>query len=272
MKLTDLEVGLLLSILAWTLLAGSTLAAPEPTLHIPKETYALGEAIFFYTGVRSATPMTQRTYFPCDTEIVDPGGRVTTGFLSWPADGSNAHGWSGGTSVPQEDVIPGVYVVRVTCGDATVEGRFTVEDLPVLNDIEARFDVSPGCDGRRSDATATLKVVNRSDQTLFIARPGALMATYVGFRWQARKGTGGSCSGFIPAEALGVTPRIDHSFLIDLLAYDDLGDAPHERLRPAETYVRSFCVSAGRATCPQPAAWPPARGSWSRPRKRPVTR
>ena len=228
---------------------------PEPTLRIPKETYALGETIFFWTGVRSKAPMSAETYEPCEIEVIDPDLKSSKSELLWPTDGNGTHGWSGGHGVAEEEVIPGEYVVRVTCEGKTIEGRFTVVGAPVLENIETRFDFAPGCENDPSDTTVTLTVVNHSEHRAIVSRPGALMADNIWFQSEGH-GESGSCHAFFPEEILDYLPKGEGDVLIEEMTYDKLEHVPHVELPPGESYELSFCLSTGEQFCP--FGWPPA--------------
>ena len=142
----------------------------------------------------------------------------------------------------------------MTCGAKTIEGRFTVEPTPVLEEIEARFDFTPGCDDRPSDTTVTMVVVNHSDQRVAMSRPGALMDNAIWFR-SRRRNPPSSCDAFFPVEALGFEPISVGDVVVETMTFDRLEDAPHFVLQPAESLALSFCMSAGELHCS--FSWPP---------------
>ena len=223
-------------------------AEPEPTLHISKDTYALGEAITFLAGVRSKTPMSPETFEPCEVAIVDPDLRTTTSRVVWPADGYAAYGWSGGEGIAPDEAIPGSYTVRVTCGEKTTEGRFEVEHMPVIEQIEARFDFAEGCRDDPSDITVTLTMVNHSEHRVTVSRPGGLMANGVWFDLE-RRDPPASCHAFVPLEALGLPADQTGRVLVDSMTHDRLEYVPHVVLAPGQTHAQSFCLGADDRFC-----------------------
>ncbi len=224
---------------------------PQPVLELPKTSFALGEQVFFWTGVTAVEPLDRGLYQdqPCQVEITDPDSRTTASPISWPMDGDPSHGWRGGNGIPGEAALPGTYRVRVSCGSSAVVGRFDVLGVPELSKIDTGFDLSNGCKHDPYDYTITLWLRNNSSLQLQVASPGALMANYVSFAAR-RPEPPAECDGFFPPEAMGVRSPAVGDVVTDNLSYARLSVVGHWQVAPNEDRRWTFCASSGLSTCP----------------------
>src|SRR5579864_1841405 len=231
---------LLLLLVGWPARAEPGNGGPQPLVSIPKSTYAAGEAVFFWVGVQSETPLTRETYEPCRIEVIGSHGSPRVTCLEMPVDGDTSHGWRGGDGLQPEESLPGTYSVRVTCHGKTAAAGFQIEPTSIVRELEARFDCHRGCGGDPTDTTISLMVVNHSDQGIVVSRPGAMMGYGVGFQaeWQHPPG---SCWASLPAEALGLKTQSAGDVVVDTMTRESLPHVAHFELRPGESRVQSFC-------------------------------
>jgi len=92
--------------------AGLAAAEPIPTLRIDRRVWALGEDIFFWSGVRSEQDLAPEDVEGCGVAITAPDGSTTQSPFLWPTDGDPRRGWSGGTLVAASETVEGEYRVR----------------------------------------------------------------------------------------------------------------------------------------------------------------
>jgi len=152
------------------------------------------------------------------------------------------------------EAVEGKYRVRAFCGEQVVEGSFEVRRMKVLDEIDMRFEIEPGCGEDLDDETVSWVVENRGSFPLVVAPPGSLMVGGVGIRLQQWEPPA-TCDNFVPPETLGVNPSGPGDTLIENLAWDGVGRLELDRVAPGETHERSFCLSALADLCP--IAWPP---------------
>lgn len=86
--------------------AGLAAAEPIPTLRIDRRVWALGEDVFFWSGVRSEQDLAPEDVEGCGVAITAPDGSTTQSPFLWPTDGDPRRGWSGGTLVAASETRP----------------------------------------------------------------------------------------------------------------------------------------------------------------------
>jgi hypothetical protein len=247
-RLTALVAAAIASLAGVGEAAQDTDAAPQPrpVLEIPKATYALGEKVFYWVGVKSDAPMSREAYEPCEETVVGPGGDSTSRPLEWPLDGFGDYGWRGGSGLAAHETIVGTYQVRVTCADETVTGGFEVEPFAPVDDFGADFAVSDGCNGRQTDHRVSLSVRNYSaDHDAYVATPGSLSSPMVWFSTASGPPERASCHSSFPETAFGLEPpRVGSPLYFDLTP-ENLESVPHVVLTPGQGHQWSFCLSQG---------------------------
>lgn len=220
-----------------------------PLLEFDKTRFALGEAVFFWVGVTTTdgsviTAGVRGTC--CELTIVRPDGTQRVERIPWPVgDGSNKGGWRGGMGLGEPPQLGRYTAVLDVDGHRTPERAFTVEDVPLLKQITARFDFPSPLVLGTHPGIATLVIKNHSAETLqFAKRAGGLTPVSVSVR---QPGVWGS-DGFFPdsvlvqASGLSAAPTMWPSS--DRFDWDAAKWYPSVTLAPGQTYRLDLPLSA----------------------------
>jgi hypothetical protein len=217
-----------------------------PKLRLDKTRFASHESIFFWVGVsasnRRGSSLNELGNM-CRLTITRPDGSEKIEPVGWPIDGLPDSGWLGGHTLREPSQIGRYAVVFEFAGQQTPPAFFTVEDVPILEQITAAFSFPSPLIVGPSGGSVTLAVHNGSGQTIRFPRRGAIYSLV----WMSFKKTDGQYTSSAPyPERLLSTagdigpPHIspDRSFTWDFL--------PRVRpitVGPGEEYTLQFPVS-----------------------------
>jgi hypothetical protein len=199
--------------------AGSQSAAPlvqseaRPILEFDKTRFVAGERVFFWIGLempRVEEPVPRELQDTFRIVLTRPDGTERVEKLSFPIDGprflnpdgSHDLGFKGGASLGSEIPQLGSWTAVVEfAGKRTQPVTFTVEDLPLLKNIEAAFVLSSPLILDSKETIATLTVHNRSTETIRFVEPGQ-NDFYISVSLTKTSGEAWGYSSFVPPEVL----------------------------------------------------------------------
>jgi hypothetical protein len=232
-------------------------------IRLEKARFASLEQVFFWVGVEApqgyvVAPALQRT---CRLIVTRPDGTQQIESIGWPIDGPGDSGWRGGRRLGP-GLSLGRYTVAVEfAGQTTPPASFTVEDVPLLKDIDARFVLPSPLILGSNDLVVTLVVHNGSDQTIRFPHRGAGGSLFddVSVGLEKTTGTQWSSHFFVPGRVLLDAAGLDQRLTIswDRFGWDLTARIPTVTLPPGETFRLGLPLSsvvAGRPNAGGPLA------------------
>jgi hypothetical protein len=182
----------------------------RPILEFEKTRFVVGEKVFFWVGVEvpgQKVPVPRELQDSLRVIVTRPNGSVRVDKVSFPIDGIGINGpgdlgfrggWGLGAEIPQ----PGSWVVVVEfAGQRTQPVTFTVDNIPVLKDIQAEFVFSSPLVLNSPESTATLTVRNRSAEIIRFVELGQ-NHSYVAVSLDKNAGEKWGASFTVPSDVL----------------------------------------------------------------------
>jgi hypothetical protein len=158
------------------LLSTPAAQAPKgvPTLRLDKTHFASDESIFFWVGVSAPDrgSVSHELGNTCRLTVTRPDGTKKIEPVGWPIDGATDLGWLGGHTLRETPQIGRYTLVFEFAGQQTPSAFFTVEDVPILQQITAAFSFPSPLILGPSVGAVTLVVHNGSEQTIRFPRRG----------------------------------------------------------------------------------------------------
>jgi hypothetical protein len=229
-------------------------------IRLEKARFASFEQVFFWVGVEAPNgyviaPALRST---CRLIVTRPDGTQQVDSIGWPIDGPGDAGWRGGHRLGP-GLSLGHYTVAVEfAGQTTPPASFTVEDVPVLKDIDARFVLPSLLVLGSNDSVVTLVVRNGSDQTIRFPHRGAGGSLFDDVSVGLDKTTGARWGShfFVPVrvllDAAGLDRRLTTSW--DRFGWDLTARIPTVTVPPGETFRLGLPLSAVVAGRPDAGA------------------
>jgi hypothetical protein len=200
--------------------AALTLAVPQsatppvqspgrPILEFNKTRFLVGERVFFWVGLDAQDPVPRELQDTYRITLTRPDGSVRIEKLGFPIDGlrfagSSRLSFKGGASLDSETPQVGTWTAVVEfAGNRTQPIRFTVEDLPLLRNIDVTFMFSSPLVLDSNDAFATLTVRNRSSEIIRFVELGQ-NGSHISGNLNKTTGERWGSSFFVPEEMLRV--------------------------------------------------------------------
>lgn len=224
-----------------------------PVIRLDKTRFALGESIFFWTGVEqtSRAPIPRQYQRTCQLIITRPDSTQKTEDVGWPVDGPADSGWLGGSGLGEDKLQPGRYtLVFEFAGQKTAPAFLFVEDVPLLKQIKTSFVF--GRSGHPAQPlklhlptreTVTLLVHNGSEQLLRFPHPG-MSNQFVSVSITKVDGSYAN-EFFYPDDKLSAQNESDEgSISFDHFTWDIAQKVPTITLQPGETYRQELSLQA----------------------------
>lgn len=154
----------------------------QPILKLPKPKYVLGESIFFWVGLQSATANTPlpeemvKARKPCSLNITKPNGSNETQLVGWPYDGDFTRGWLGGHGLTPSGA--GDYTLVLECsGISTAPVTLPVIKNSLPKQVKVALDFRKSGNLHRS-ASVPIAFDIRNDSPYYIQFPerGAMLS------------------------------------------------------------------------------------------------
>lgn len=210
----------------------------RPVVEMPRTRFAVGESVFFWVGVNAQDGIPiPRESWTTTLRITWPDGHEQVSPNLWPRDGMIHRGWLGGAGLGTETPQVGRYaVVFEFAGQQTRPYYFTVEDVPVLKDIDAEFVVPSPLVLASPDAAVSLVVRNRSSQTIRFPHRGQ-MSAFVYVQMNKTSGEWFGSSFMVPIDVLMNAAGVARSnFGEDAFLWKFIDKVPNVSLAPGDTY------------------------------------
>lgn len=240
--MTRIIVFLIASLGAQTTPPGSTVL---PTLEIEKTHFAAGEHVFFWVGVQplGPDPIPRSVWDTGRVVITRPDGTTRVDRIGWPIDGMGVHapgdrGWRGGHRITESPLQVGAWRVVVEFGgERSKLGSFTVERLPILQDIDTAFVFTSPLILDAPDAAAILTVRNRSAEIVRFMERGQHDA-HVSVHLARTRGPAWSSSFFVPPAVLAGRPdfKAVPMILLGRFGWDQTDQFPTVSVAPGGRY------------------------------------
>jgi hypothetical protein len=167
----------------------------RPFIELEKTRFASVEQVFFWIGVNAPNDhrIPRNLRDTCRLTITGPDGTKRVDVVSWPVDGMLDRGWRGGHGLGAEPPQPGQYsLVFEFAEHKTSPAFFTVEELPILRQINGEFVFPEPLVLASADVAVTLVVRNGSSETIRFPHRGEALAGVwghlekaTGERWSA---------------------------------------------------------------------------------------
>jgi hypothetical protein len=148
----------------------------KPVLQFEKTRFAIGERVFFWVGVEleggDQKPIPASLMDSMRVILTRPDHTQRIDRITWPIDGMGTNlpgdgGWRGGHGLRDETPQLGVWIAVVEfAGRRTAPVSFTIENVQILKDIDARFIFTEPLVLNAADAAATLTLRNNSSEVL----------------------------------------------------------------------------------------------------------
>jgi hypothetical protein len=219
----------------------------RPIIELEKTRFASNEDVFFWVGVTAPGDyrIPRSLWTTCQLTITRPDGTQRIDVVGWPIDGMLDRGWRGGRGLGSEPLQIGRYVlVFEFAGQKTSPTSFTVEDVPILEEITGEFVFpSPPVRGTPA-ASVTLTVRNDSSQTIRFPHRG-VMFEYVWVGLNKTTGEKWSSSFPVPEAVLLTAAGIEQSPIADdKFSWGLAGKVPTMVLAPGDIYRLELPLNA----------------------------
>ncbi|MGH9239998.1 MAG: hypothetical protein ACRD3G_18300 [Vicinamibacterales bacterium] len=211
----------------------------RPIIELEKTRFTSKEQVFFWVGVTAPDDyrIPQALWTTCRLIVTHPDGTRHVDVVGWPVDGMLDRSWRGGHTLRPESIQLGRYVVVFEfAGQQTEPQSFTVEDLPILREINGDFGSPSPLLLHSPEASAVLTIHNRSNQTIRFPHRGVMFEN-VAVMLNKTSGERWAGSFFVPQMSLLKAAALERSPIAETRFSWALADrVPTVVLAPGSTY------------------------------------